>query len=145
MRMNPIFLVCAGMMLFAIQNTIVEHNLSKYSVFTLSICIYSVILPLTLIIQFMALKITGEQLAMPSGNALWIAFLAGAFLLSADLCYLGAYTNGGNIITITTIAIMLPVFASVIKAVVFHELPNMHQVIGYGFAVVAVFFTTKGN
>lgn len=141
---KPVIYALLAMMLYATQNVVLEQKLSKYHTIALLVYFYGVLLPVSAIV-LMTLKITGQNPAMPSGNGIIIAILAGLIYFFADYFFIGAYTNGGDLLTITSIVVMFPVFASIVKYFWVGGLPNTYQVAGYFLAVLSVVFVNKGS
>jgi drug/metabolite transporter (DMT)-like permease len=144
MKSKPIVFASAGMLFYALQNVIIEQKLAKYHVLSLLLYFYLAMLPLALA-GLGYLKITHQPILAPTGNAILIALAVGAMFFVADLFYIGAYSAKGTLVTITTISILFPAVASIIKYVWVGGLPNRYQMIGYALAVLAVLCVTKGS
>lgn len=142
--MKPVAFALAAVFLYAVHNAILEQKLAKYSTAALLVCFYSVMLPLALM-RLYHLKYTGQEVAFPMGTVLALALILGAVYFIAEYCFVAAYTHQGSLMMISTIVIMFPVFASLIKFVWVRELPNAYQVTGYILAAGAVLLITKGS
>lgn len=142
--MKSILFALLALFLFAVQNVILEQKLAKYTAETLLVYFYLIMLPLAFLLLAYA-RITNQTIEPPFGNAVLIVLGTGLILFLANFFYINAYTSGGNLLTITTIVILFPVFASVIKFAWVGGLPNLYQIGGYILAVAAVFLTIKGN
>lgn len=81
----------------------------------------------------------------PAGNDLLILFGIGLIFFAADYFYIGAYTNGGDLATVTCIVALLPVVASVFKFAWTQSLPNAYQASGFVLAFIAVLLVSKGS
>ena len=142
--MKPIYHALISVVLYALHNVILEQKLSKYSTIILLIGFYSVMLPVA-ISHLYVLKSAGQSFLIPNNKTiLLIASLALVYFV-ADYFFMSAYTNGGDILTITTIVIMFPIFASIIKFFWVGGVPNLYQVSGYVLAVISVILVTKGS
>ncbi|MDO8598823.1 MAG: hypothetical protein Q7S02_01830 [bacterium] len=137
--MKPVLLATTAMVLYAIQNVVIEQKLSRLPVATLLVLFYAIMLPLALT-RYGIHRAAGDATMLPTGPVLALTLVVGVVLFLADYCYLAAYTSGGTLMSVTTIAIMLPIFASIVKFAWARELPNGFQIAGYALAIVG-----KGN
>lgn len=137
-------LALAAMMLFAAQNIIIERKLSGVLTAALLTCFYTVTLSLA-VLRWIHLRATDASIMFPSGTTLALSLAAGLMLFFGDYCYFGAYTTGGSAASITTIGIMLPIFVSLGTFLLTRSTPNGYQILGYVFAVAAVFLVAKGS
>ena len=142
--MRPVLFAFIGMMLYALQSVVLEQKLSRYSTAGVLLCFYLAMLPLTLV-WLAQMKLAGQPIMVPSGKMFLLAAAVGAMYFFADGFYIGAYTSGGSVFVITTVAVLFPVLASVIRYVWVGGSPNVYQVIGYFLAVAAVFLVAKGS
>ena len=69
----------------------------------------------------------------------------GLIFTVADYCYVGAYNQGGTLLTITSIMLLVPVLASLIKFGLTKQAPNLWLVGGYLLAAGAVALVAKGG
>ncbi|MFH0852211.1 MAG: EamA family transporter [bacterium] len=141
--MKSIIYACVALVLYATQNVVLEQKLAKCNTFSLLVLLYSAMLPLAIAGYWFFARRQGAFL--PPGNLLWITLLVGVVYFFADAFFISAYTSGGNLIAIATIAALFPVFASVVKYLWVGGLPNRYQIIGYLFAAIAVIFMAKGQ
>jgi len=142
--MKPILFVCIALFLYAAVNVVLEQKFSGYDTGTLLAYFYVVMFPLALS-RFLYVRFTKPDTLLPSGNMILIALGIGIIYFLADYFYISAFTAGGNLLVITTVFIMLPVVASVMKYLWIRELPNLYYVGAYILAVGAVFLAVKGN
>lgn len=142
--MKPVIYALLALILYAFQNVLLEQKLSKYSTVAIMVYFYITLLPLALVSLFY-LKVSGQTVLAPSGVTILAAILIGSLYFFADYFYIGAYTSGGSVLTVTSIVIMFPVFASVIKYFWTGGVPNAYQVFGYLLAVAAVLLISKGS
>lgn len=142
--MNPVTFAVMAVFLYAVQNVLTEMELKEQGTFSLMVCFYSLILPLSIL--GMWLKDGNHNIfAIGDWRVILIAFAVGFSLFLADFSYLSAYTIGrGDVMTITTIAITLPVFATAIKCFLGGSLPNYYQLAGYILAAGSVVLLAKG-
>ena len=142
--MKPTLLAATAMALYALINVIIEQKLSKHTTSAVILCIYSVILILALT-RFSYMRSTGDQINFPTGLIFVLVLAVGVLHFFADYCYYLAYTAGGTLMSITTIAIMLPIFSSFAKFAWTNCLPSAYQLTGYVLAVIAIYLVGKGN
>jgi len=142
--MKIVLFAAMAVFLYALQNVLLEQKLANFNTAPILVYVYTAAFPLALV-RFGYLKATGQSIRVPSGMALAIALLAGVMLFFADLLYVGAYTSGGNLMTITTIVVLFPAFASLIRYFWVGGLPNRYQAAGYILAALAVLLVAKGN
>jgi len=90
-------------------------------------------------------KTTNESIELPGREVAILLFVAAALWFFADFCYIGAFSNNGNITTITTVATLLPVFATLLKFCWTRELPSMDHILSYICVVGAIYFLVRGD
>ncbi len=141
---KPIVFALLAMALYAVANVLLEQKFAKFNNLTL-MCIY--VLPILFIgiVGRQLTKTSDPSFDFPIGQDMVILVIMGFIFAAADYFYIGAFTNGGSLLTITSIMIMFPVFASLIKFVWMQGLPNMWQIGGYILAVGAVMLIAKGS
>ncbi len=142
--MKPVIFSVLAMLCYAISNVMLELKFSKYNNLTLIVCYGSVIFLSALCMR--QITITDDKsFNFPVGLDLLLVIVMGLVFSAADYFFVGAYTNGGNLLTITSITVMFPVFASLIKFFITRSLPNVWQTGGYALAVIAIIFVTIGS
>ncbi len=129
---------------YAAANVLLEQKLSKYNNLTIIVCYAAVITGCAFLLR-QTTKTSDPSYAFPSGSDLGLVLFLGLLFVAADYFYIGAYTTGGNLLTITSIMIMFPVLASVIKFLWVGAVPNRYHVLGYVVAAIAVILIAKGN
>ncbi len=142
--MKPVIYAVVALFLYATQNVVLEQKFSGYSTVTILLCLYAVMLP-TALIQLGFMHASGQTITAPNGVMIIVALGVGLVYYFADYFFVGAYTHGGSVTTITTIVIMLPVFASIVKFFWVGGLPNGYQIGGYMLAVGSIFLIIKGS
>jgi len=142
--MKPIVFAFAAMIFYASQNVMLEQKLSKYTAIVTLVYFYLAMLPLALI-GLSYLKITHQQVVVPSGSNILIALAVGAMFFFADTFYVSAYAAGGTLITVTTITLVFPAVASLMKYCWVSGMPNRYQIIGYALAALGVITVIKGS
>ena len=142
--MKSVLYACAAMVLYAIQNVTIEQKLAKYSTVSILFYFYLVMFPMAaILVSYM--KVSGQQLAWPSGNAVTLVLGVGVAYFFADFFFISAYTSGGSVIMVMTVAMMFPVFASIVKFFWTGALPNFYHVASYLVAVVSILLLVKGG
>ncbi len=142
--MKPVIFSLIAMIFFAVSNTMLEMKFSKYNNLTL-MSAYSFVICVFATMTRLVVKKEDPSFLFPTGTNLALLFLMGLLFAIADYFYVGAYTNGGSLLTVTSITIMFPIFASVIKFLVAKQVPNKWQFAGYILAACAILMVVKGN
>ncbi len=150
MQKATVFAILAPI-LYALGNVLLEHKFSKYNNLTLMI-VYGTVITVSAIIVRVLIKNESFSYNFPVGNELWLLVALGFIFFAAAYFFIGAYTNGGKLLTITILMILLPVFASLFKftsSFVIHGMvytqPNHLQLSGYILAAIAVLLVVKGS
>jgi len=141
---KPTIFAFLAMMLYAATNVVLEEKFSKFNNLTI-MCIYVLPVVLVAFVGRWLTKTSDPSFDFPVGNELIILIVLGFMWAAADYFYIGAYTNGGSLLTITSIMVMFPAVASIIKLVWTHGLPNMWQVSGYLLAACGMILVAKGS
>ena len=140
---RAIALTALAVILYALQNVLMEQRLAKHSTVSILVIAYTVMLPLSLI-RLLHLRLAGNPVIFPTGSLLTVALLTGLLWFASDYCYVGAYTSGGDLVTITTVIALFPVAASVIRFFITAALPNAYQFGAWLLAAAAVYLVTRG-
>lgn len=133
-----------GIILYAVQNTIIDVRLSKYSTVNLLVGWYVVLLPLAVGLYFYQ-KFFGTPAEMPAGSDLSLLVAVAVMFFIADFFYIGSFTAGGNVVTITILLVLMPVIGSLMKFVWVREVPTSYHFAAFFFAFLAVVFIAVGN
>ena len=144
MLRRPLLYAFAAMWLYALQNVLLEVKLSKYSTMGLLVYWYFTLAPLALA-GLGYLYLTRQTLVLPSRADAPLVIVVGALFFVADLFYVGAYTNGGKLLAITTLVVLFPAIAQVIKLVWIGGRVNFYHVAGYILAALAVILISRGS
>ena len=144
MSSRPVLYAFVAMCLYALQNVLLEVRLSKYSTMGLLVYWYFTLAPLA-VAGIGYLYLTGQNLTLPSRLDVPIVIAVGALFFVADLFYVGAYTNGGNLLAITTLVVLFPAIAQLIKFVWVGGRLNYYHLAGYILAAVAIILIGKGS
>jgi hypothetical protein len=91
------------------------------------------------------LYLTGQNLTMPSRLDVPIVIAVGVLFFVADLFYVGAFTSGGNLLAITTLVVLFPAIAQLIKFAWVGGRLNYYHLVGYILAAVAIILIGKGS
>jgi len=142
--MKSILLALIGIILYAVQNVIIDVRLKQYSTASLLLGWYVVLLPLAVGL-YLYQKQAGASLVMPVGRDLvYMIVVAGMFFV-ADFFYIAAYTHGGNAVTITILLVLMPVVAALMKFVWVQEVPTQYHLAGFVLALLAVLCIAAGD
>lgn len=142
--MKSLVFALIGIVLYAIQNTIIDVRLSKYSTVNLLVGWYIVLLPMAAGL-YIYQRFSGGQSSMPVGSDLTLLAAVAVMFFIADFFYIGAFTAGGNVVAITILLVLMPVLAALLKFVWVKEVPTTYHFIAFTFAFLAVIFVAVGN
>src|SRR3989344_5307987 len=130
--------------LYAFSNVIIEIKLAKYTTMALLLYWYFTLAPLALAgVGYMYL--TGQKITMPSGGDARMAVASAIVFFVADYFYIGAYTSGGSLLAVTTLVVLFPAIAQLIKFMWVGGSPNYYHIFGYALAALAVVLISKGS
>ncbi|MDB5195276.1 MAG: hypothetical protein JWO84_460 [Parcubacteria group bacterium] len=135
---------------YALANVLIEWKLVRYNNLSLMVVYAAIIAGVAFAIRLAARGADPAAYAFPAGmNLVWLIVL-GVLFFVADYLYVGAYTSNVSLLTITTISVLFPVFASLIKLVGSRFLagmtftpPTPTLVIAYVLAATAVILVVK--
>lgn len=145
-----------GMLLYAGANVVMDGKLARYNNLTIMSVYGLFIAGLAFALRQLLLTraSTGDALsyAYPSGMGLLYLVVLGVLFFGADYFFIGAYTNGARLVTVTSISLLFPVFASLVEFIwsrvnkeVQFTPPTLWHIAGYVLGCVAVFLVLKGN
>ena len=142
--MKPVLYSILAMICYALANVIVEQKLARLNTLTIIVCYSGIIFIITLI-TWLIVRASDPTFQFPKGPLLLIALGVGLLFTLADYCFISAYTSGGKLFVVTSIYVLFPVCASVIKFFTAGEKPNLWHVCGYMCAIIAILCITKGS
>ena len=141
--MKSILFAFAAMLLYGISSLVIEQKFERYNTIVLTFLFTLPFIPLALLFLG-GEKAMGERIIFPHGNYFWLIMAMGVLYFFADYFFVGAFTAGGNVLTILTIMMLSPVVAVVAKYLWVGGVPNVYQVVGYVFAACAVLLLARG-
>lgn len=141
---KPLVLSLLALLFYSIANVIIEEKFSKFNSLTL-MSVYMVPILLVSVFGWAIARTPDPSFAFPVGWALFFLIAVGFVYAAADYFYISAYTNGGDLATITCTIAMVPVVASVLKFMRTQSMPNMYHVSGFVLAFIAVLLVSKGS
>lgn len=142
--MKQVVYACMAVLFYALGNVITEQKLKPYTQFATMLYCYAPMIVMT----FGALsimKLRSQAIFFPRGEGVWIAGLIAIVFFIADGFFFSAYTNNADAFTVSSIAVLFPAVASLIRFVWTHQLPNRYHVAAYAIAVIAVALSERGN
>ncbi len=142
--MKPILLALAGMTIYSLTGVIIEQKLERFSTASLVLLFTAPMVPIA-ILWLLAQRAQGQAVAFPKGELLVLTLVLGAIYFFGDYFYLGAFTSGGNVLVISTIAIMSPVLTALVRHFWVGGWPNGYQIGGYLLAASGVLLLAFGN
>jgi len=141
---KPIVYAFLAMWLYAFSNVVIEIKLAKYTTMALLLYWYFTLAPLA-VAGLGYMYMSGQKIVVPSGGDAGLAILAAAVFFFADYFYIGAYTNGGSLLAVTTMLVLFPAIAQLIKFAWVGGSPNYYHMFGYLLAALAVILISKGS
>ena len=142
--MKPILFTLVATACYAVCNVLLELKFSKLNALTVMI-LYASVIWISAFGMRQLVKTNDPSFNFPAGTMLLAAIVLGLIYTAGDYFFVSAYTNGGDVVTITCITILIPVVASLIKFGVTKDLPNLWQVSGYALAAGGVILVAKGS
>lgn len=142
--MKPVIFAILGIILYSMVGVVIEQKLERFSTVSL-VLLTTVPMVAVAIVWLASQKATGQAIAFPSGNYLWLALGIGLLYYAADYFFLGAFTSGGNALVIATLVALSPVVTALVKFLWLGSKPNGYQVAAYLCALAAVILVTKSN
>ena len=138
-KVKAIIYALIGVVLYGVQNAIIDVKLKQYSTVSLLVWFYLALLPCGLLLLGFQ-KYTGQEIVAPKGGDLWAMVAVGVMFFIADYFYLGAYTNGSDVVTITLLLVLMPVIGAAVKFLWVGERPNLCHLAAFACATLAVVF-----
>jgi drug/metabolite transporter (DMT)-like permease len=142
--MKPIVFTLIATVCYAVCNVLLEVKFSKLNALTLMI-VYASVIWVSAVSMRQVMKTNEPSFNFPVGKTLALAIVLGLIYAAGDYFFVGAYTHGGDVVTITCITMLIPVVASLLKFSIARQLPNVLQLSGYLLAALAVFLVSKGS
>src|SRR5690349_15669048 len=112
--MKPILFALVATACYAVCNVLLELKFSKLNALTLMI-VYASVIWISAVSLRQLVKTNDPSFSFPAGTTLVLALVLGLIYTAGDYFFVGAYTNGGDVVTITCITILIPVVASLLK------------------------------
>lgn len=141
--MKSVLFAVIAIFLYALSNVVVEQKISRVPPI-INMVIFSGAVFFLSLLTCLFRSTLGVQAVLPDSSQLTAVIFCGLIFFFADFCFFSAYNHGGSLVIITTLTVLLPVFASFIKFVSTGDgLPSPAQILGWLFAVLAVFLVAK--
>ena len=132
------------MLFYALGNVITEQKLKPYTQFATMLYCYVPMVAMTGA-ALGIMKFREQTIAFPDGKALYAAGLIAIVFFIADGFFFSAYTNKADAFTVSSIAVMFPAAASLMRFAWTGQLPNRYHIAAYVVAIIAVALSEKGN
>jgi drug/metabolite transporter (DMT)-like permease len=142
--MKQVVYACFAVLFYALGNVITEQKLKPYTQFATMIYCYLPMVVMT-VVALGVMKSRGHTVLFPEGGALYAAGLIAIVFFIADAFFFSAYTNNADAFTVSSIAVMFPAAASLMRFIWTGQLPNRYHIAAYVVAVIAVALSEKGN
>jgi len=142
--MKQVVYACIAVLFYAVGNVITEQKLKPYTQFATMIYCY---LPMVVMTAgaLALMKSRGQTISFPAGEAVYVAGLIAIVFFIADGFFFSAYTNNADAFTVSSIAVMFPAAASLMKFAWTRQVPNRYQIAAYVVAVIAVVLSERGT
>jgi len=118
-----IYMICSDA-LYGLLHVILKSKFSHLNTLTLMSVYVPVVLVSVLVLRHLT-KTDDPSFNVPQGTMLWLLMAVGFIFVAADYCFIGAYTHGGDVITVTGLALLTPVFALIIGFMASLLIPGM--------------------
>ena len=142
--MKQVVYVSVAVILYALGNVMIDERLKPYTQF--GIMAYSYVPMVVMTFGAIAvLKLQDKRISFPTGNALCVAGMIGIVFFVADTFFFTAYNNNVDAFTVSSIVLMFPAAASLMKYFWSGSVPNRYHLAAYAVAVLAVILAEKGN
>src|SRR5215467_12554229 len=142
--MKQVVYACIAVLFYALGNVITEQKLKPYTQFATMIFCYIPMVIMTIgALAFM--KSRGQAISFPEGDAVYVAGMIAIVFFIADGFFFSAYANNADAFTVSSIAVMFPAVASLLKFGWTGQLPNRYHIAAYVVAVIAVVLSERGN
>jgi drug/metabolite transporter (DMT)-like permease len=142
--MKPVIYACIAVTFYALGNVITEQKLSRYTQFATMIYCYFPMIIMTLC-ALALIKSRGQTISFPSGTSIVFAALIAIVFFVADGFFFSAYTNDADAFTVSSIAVLFPAVAGLMKFLWTGQTPNRYHIAAYVVAVIAVALSERGN
>src|SRR5262245_42266437 len=142
--MKQVIYACFAVLFYALGNVITEQKLKAYTQFATMLYCYLPMIIMT-VCALALIKSRGQTIEFPQGGALYAAGLIALVFFIADGFFFSAYTNNADAFTVSSIAVMFPAAASLMRFFWTGQLPNRYHLAAYVVAVIAVALSEKGN
>jgi len=142
--MKPILFALVATACYSVCNVLLELKFSKLNPLTLMI-VYASVIWISAVSLRQLVKTNDPSFSFPAGTTLVLAIVLGLIYTAGDYFFVGAYTNGGDVVTITCITILIPVVASLLKFAITKHVPNFYQISGYALAAAGVLLVARGS
>jgi drug/metabolite transporter (DMT)-like permease len=139
--MKSALFALAAIALFSLQAAIIKQKIAQVSPLANMMVFY--LFTLVFVVPAFFITKTGTTV-VPQGGQWGVLAICAFLLFLADFCMFSAYHAGGKLVTITTIACLMPVFASIISWTVFRDIDiTPRHVLGWVMAAAAVWLVSK--
>jgi len=142
--MKQVIYACMAVIFYALGNVITEQKLKPFTQFGTMLYCYIPMVVMTAGALFI-MKSRGQLISFPKGEAFYVAGLIAIVFFVADGFFFSAYANNADAFTVSSIAVMFPAAASLMKFLWTGQLPNRYHMAAYVVAIIAVALSEKGN
>ena len=146
--MKSVILALSAATLYGLGSVLLEQKLSRFHGLTLITAYFPIMLMLAVISRQLVLAHSAEDpsLEFPRDWVTWrVLIVLAVVTFFANYFYCASYASGGNVIVITSLMVLVPIAAAGFRTIWVREMPNIYQILGFVFAVIAVMLIAKGS
>lgn len=141
--MKPTWLLVIAMLFYATQNYMYERFLSKNNPLLTMALLYAMMLPFAGIGLW---KQWGQNTAESARWQMYAAVaVAASLLFIADWLLFESYRRNASVVEMTTIVMLMPLFAAAIKAIFEQKYPTPSQYGAWILGALAVWLISRGK
>ena len=142
--MKQVVYASLAVIFYALGNVITEQKLKAYTQFGIMIYCYVPMAIITLAVLGI-MQSRGQAISFPKGEGVYVSGLIAVVFFIADGFFFSAYTNNANAFMVSSIAVMFPAAASLMRFFWTRQLPNRYHIAAYVVAIIAVALSERGN
>lgn len=143
MKVNATTLMVVYVVCMSAVNIILDRYLKPYSIEALLVVWEFIILIISIVVFLYSKSVSNEPVVyIGLGFPFIMLLIASLSYYIADYCYLTAFHENGNIVTIVCMIIAIPIAVSAIKALITGELSSWRHYLAFAVmsAAIAIFY-----
>jgi drug/metabolite transporter (DMT)-like permease len=141
--MKPVWLLALAMLCYALENYVLERFLHKNNALLTMVLLFVMMLPIA---GFMLWHQWGQDTGETSRWQMYAAVAVAAVLLfAADWLLFESYRRKANVVEVTTIVMLMPLFAAAIKAIFEQKYPTLSHYGAWILGGLAIWLISRGK